>query len=144
MDAHTLQSQPTAPVRESAPAKERHAMKANLVVHVAGEPEGLVQRCSRCGEVLIDRTGEVVIASTGLAPHWWTGNVFVSPEEQGETDDEATCEPGPARLTDRELRELESFARAAVKGELLLGVEQAKALLLVAVELRRRREAASE
>jgi hypothetical protein len=63
-----------------------------LVIHVAGEPIGNVQRCSRCGAILLDYTDAKIIASTGRTPRWWTGNVFVTTEESGETDEAPTCQ----------------------------------------------------
>lgn len=45
-------------------------------MHLAAAPVGLVQRCARCHEVLIDRTGEQrLVGDTEL--HWWEGSVLV-------------------------------------------------------------------
>lgn len=62
-------------------------------MHLAGEPVGNLQRCSRCGVILLDYTDARILASTGLAPQWWTGNVFVTTGESGETDEAPTCKP---------------------------------------------------
>ena len=45
------------------------------VIHRAGEPIGLVQKCSDCGEVLTDYTNA---SSEGdWEPTWWEGLVTV-------------------------------------------------------------------
>ena len=61
-------------------------------VHVAAPPAGLVQRCARCGVVLIDRHGEKTLASTGGPPIWWAGNVALEEGFQEATTEPATCE----------------------------------------------------
>jgi hypothetical protein len=52
-----------------------------IVVHIAGEMIGGVQRCSRCGVVLIDYMGAAVAVMPGNKPPTWSGwpeNGFVS------------------------------------------------------------------
>jgi hypothetical protein len=60
-------------------------------IHTAAPPQGPVQRCARCDAVLIDRTGEMVLASTGGPPIWWSGNVAVGEGFAEETTEAATC-----------------------------------------------------
>lgn len=87
-------------------------MSEQLLVHVADEPDGLFQRCRRCGQVLIDRTDEATIASTGSAPRWWTGNVAIGDGCQSATIDPPTCTPPPP-LSGFELGAVERAAAAA-------------------------------
>ena len=51
-------------------------MTLDVVVHLAGEPEGLVQKCSRCGYVLLDLNG-AMFCGGGDGPGWWEGPVEV-------------------------------------------------------------------
>lgn len=46
-----------------------------IVVHVAGQPEGVVQKCSQCGEILVDYTGAVVVSGTNALPCYLTGRM---------------------------------------------------------------------
>src|SRR5688572_28395234 len=64
---------------------------ADYAVHVAGKAEGLLQRCARCGAVLLDRRDEVIPGRTGEAPRWLTGNVAVLEGLQEETTEAPTC-----------------------------------------------------
>jgi hypothetical protein len=48
-------------------------MRCAAIVHIAGEPEGLQQRCARCGEVLINAEG-TMSTSPGPIPAWGVGN----------------------------------------------------------------------
>jgi hypothetical protein len=61
------------------------------LIHVAGAPEGRVQRCIRCGLVLIDRTGEMSLLSDGAAIFWWDGNVGVDGGHSWSTVEPSTC-----------------------------------------------------
>ena len=47
------------------------------LIHLAGTAQGLVQRCARCGAVLIDRRGEqhVVARGSKYRPAWFAGAV---------------------------------------------------------------------
>ena len=45
-------------------------------IHLAGEPVGLVQRCSICGEILQDYRNSLSVGD--WQPHWWSGSVEVS------------------------------------------------------------------
>lgn len=52
-----------------------------ITVHIAGEMIGGVQRCSRCGEILIDYRGAQVMAIPGHpTPSWsgWAQGGFIS------------------------------------------------------------------
>lgn len=53
-------------------------MPNDPVVHQAGEPDGLVQRCSRCGYVITDNRNVMVLESdkSGLC-FWAAGPVTV-------------------------------------------------------------------
>lgn len=45
------------------------------IVHIAGEPEGSIQRCARCQEILIDLRG--TMALNGRHPGNWKPTAFV-------------------------------------------------------------------
>lgn len=45
-------------------------------VHIAGEPEGGVQRCVRCGAILIDSNG--AMSMDGAPMSFWAGFVGVT------------------------------------------------------------------
>ena len=45
------------------------------VLHLAGEPEGLVQKCSRCGYVLSDYNNAMGVGA--WSPSWWEGEITV-------------------------------------------------------------------
>lgn len=61
----------------------RHAdAKIQIVVHVAGEPEGGRQRCARCGEVLISTDG--FTALLGQQPCWWEPSANVECSARGQ------------------------------------------------------------
>ena len=51
-------------------------MKYQTRVHIAGEAEGLVQRCLRCGAILTDYRGAAGIGE--WHPCWWSGYVGVT------------------------------------------------------------------
>lgn len=67
----------------------------NPVIHTAAQPVGLVQKCSRCGAVLIDRTGEMRIEGDNFDTVWYEGNVKEYQAALGRatsiTDLPATC-----------------------------------------------------
>lgn len=48
-------------------------MTAQREVHKAGEPVGLVQRCTRCGTTLQDYRGAMAVVDSvrGFPLHWW-------------------------------------------------------------------------
>ena len=60
------------------------------VIHTAGEPDGLIQKCVRCGYVLIDHTDTQSIGE--WHPVWWSGNVYVRGSVSGATEEVANCE----------------------------------------------------
>lgn len=49
------------------------------VVHIAGEPDGLIQKCSRCGAVLIDARGAMVMGGGSIG--CWQPGGFVGVTE---------------------------------------------------------------
>jgi hypothetical protein len=49
-------------------------------VHTAGEMKGPLQKCSRCGYVLIDRTHEMVPEGSGPPGHWEVGGLVAVTE----------------------------------------------------------------
>ena len=64
------------------------------IIHVAAQAVGEVQRCARCGAVLLDYRGAQTLASTAPGVRfWWSGNVAVGDGEEGETTDPPTCRP---------------------------------------------------
>lgn len=69
------------------------------VVHLAAAPEGLVQRCARCREVLIDRTREARLeGDTEL--HWWEGSVLVRGASAAAIAAPPDCELAPCSRCD--------------------------------------------
>jgi len=59
-------------------------------VHLAGAPEGLVQRCQLCQRVLVDYRG--AMSPGEWSPHWWHGSVEVTGDFQfSATDAPADC-----------------------------------------------------
>lgn len=46
-----------------------------VIVHIAGEPDGIMQHCARCPEILIDLQGAMVL--NGHNPAWWRTAAFV-------------------------------------------------------------------
>jgi hypothetical protein len=46
-----------------------------IITHDAAEPEGLVQKCKDCGEVLTDYTNAMGVGK--WSPCWWKGLVTV-------------------------------------------------------------------
>lgn len=76
-------------------------------VHVAAQPDDMIQCCSRCGAVLQDNTAfaEGRVAAVGVmppAPHWWSTGVRVAVRGGASyaivdsyqlTLDEQPCEP---------------------------------------------------
>ena len=66
-----------------------------MVVHQSGPPLFGVQRCSRCGEVLLD---EKMKQQAPWEPNWFRGRVRVflgKPKTYVATMDAATCEVMP-------------------------------------------------
>jgi hypothetical protein len=65
------------------------------MIHEAGEPDGLVQKCKRCGYVLTDYTNSMVPESDiPFEPHWWKGAVEVTgtnPRCSSLTDEAPDC-----------------------------------------------------
>jgi hypothetical protein len=62
-----------------------------MIIHTAGAPEGLVQRCARCGVVLQDYTNTQGVGD--WRPVWWDGNVFTDGRFSGATEEPANCRP---------------------------------------------------
>ena len=62
-----------------------------MIIHTAGAPDGLVQRCSRCGAVLQDYTNAQGVGD--WRPVWWDGNVVVLGRFSGATEEPADCQP---------------------------------------------------
>ena len=60
------------------------------IIHSAGKPIGLIQRCSRCGVVLQDYTNALSVGD--WRPSWWDGNVFIDGRFSGATEEAANCE----------------------------------------------------
>lgn len=73
-------------------------MDITLTQHVAGEPQGLVQRCARCGVILIDHTN--TMAPEGTTARYWQPGPVVQINNfgwvQGEDEDAAECGRLPA------------------------------------------------
>lgn len=49
------------------------------IVHIAGVPDGQIQRCIRCSGVLIDSTGAMSMGGEGIRP--WPPGSFVWTEQ---------------------------------------------------------------
>ncbi len=47
------------------------------VIHEAGEPMGLVQKCIRCGMILSDYRN--MVSAGPWSPSWWQGTVTIYP-----------------------------------------------------------------
>lgn len=60
------------------------------VIHEAGIPDGLVQKCTRCGLVLQDYTNAQSVGE--WHPVWWSGNVGVKAQYYFSTEEAANCE----------------------------------------------------
>lgn len=60
------------------------------VIHTAGKPDGLIQRCKRCGVVLSDYINAQGVGD--WSPAWWDGNVFINGRFSGATEEPANCE----------------------------------------------------
>jgi len=60
------------------------------IIHTAGDVEGLMQKCSRCGAVLQDYTNTLSVGE--WFPSWWAGNVVVGQGFSAATDEPANCE----------------------------------------------------
>mgnify|MGYP001561979228 CR=1 FL=1 len=60
-----------------------------MIIHAAETPIGLIQRCSRCGEILQDYTNAQGVGD--WRPVWWEGNVFVNGRFSGATEEPANC-----------------------------------------------------
>lgn len=50
-----------------------------MVFHVAAEPIGLVQKCARCGAVITDYTGAMMIAGD-TQPRFWPEHRIIAHE----------------------------------------------------------------
>ena len=51
-------------------------IRLDAIVHRAGEPEGLIQRCSDCREILVGYTDAMGVGQ--WVPRWWEGDVTVT------------------------------------------------------------------
>jgi hypothetical protein len=60
------------------------------VIHLAAAPKDLVQRCARCGLVLLDYRNTQVVGP--WEPHWWRDCVAVEPGGSTATSEAPTCE----------------------------------------------------
>lgn len=67
-------------------------MTEKIVIHLAGKPDGLVQKCVRCGHVLQDYTNAQSVGD--WKPVWWSGNVVVNERFSGTTDEAPNCHGG--------------------------------------------------
>ena len=53
---------------------------SEAILHMAAEPDGLVQKCSRCGYMLADNRNVMVLSSDDSGPGFWQeGPVTVWP-----------------------------------------------------------------
>lgn len=61
------------------------------VIHLAGSPSGLVQKCARCGFVLQDYTNAMSVGD--WKPSWFEGSVEVSGRYFYATEAAPNCSP---------------------------------------------------
>lgn len=76
-------------------------------VHIAGVPEGAIQKCFRCDCVLVDATGSMVLSSTNEGAMFWASGCFVGCVEFA---DGRRTNPTSSFMMDRDAKEVDEVA----------------------------------